>query len=250
MIGKVIMKGIFCPALIFALTLFAWAGEQAEPRLITVTGDAQVNVVPDEVILTLGVETWNKDLGVAKSENDKCVMKVLALAKKYKIESKYIQTDHISIEPRYHDTYEQKDFIGYFIRKTIVLTLKDIAKFENLLSGALESGVNYVHGIQFRTTELRKYRDQARSLAIKAAKEKANDLAKELGQKIGKPYSIQEGYGGWWSSYNAWWGSRWAGGMTQNVAQDISGADLAAEGSLAPGQITVSARVTVSFDLD
>ncbi|MEW5692254.1 MAG: SIMPL domain-containing protein [Candidatus Hydrogenedentota bacterium] len=238
----------------FVLVLFfsfpAWAGDQPELRLITVTGDAEVRIVPDEVILTLGVETWNKDLGVAKSQNDECVKKVQAVAKKYKIEPKHIQTDYISIEPRYEDHWEHRKFVGYFVRETIVFTLRDTSKFEDLLSSALEAGANYVHGVQFRTTELRKYRDQARALAIKAAQEKANDLAKELGQKVGKPHTIQEDRAGWWSWYNAWWGSRWSVGMAQNVIQNVAGGPSETESSIAVGQININARVTVSFELE
>ena len=40
-------------------------------------------------------------------------------------------------------------------------------------SSAIEAGANKVQGLEFLTTELRKYRDQARSMAIKAAQEKA-----------------------------------------------------------------------------
>jgi uncharacterized protein YggE len=253
---RVITGVLLVVAIVLAFALPAWAvnpPEQpgaAETRLITVTGDAEVRVVPDEVILTLGVETWDKDLAVAKSQNDERVKKVLALAEDFGIEPKYIQTDYISIEPRYEDSYEHRDFIGYFVQKTIVITLKDISKFEDLLSGVLGAGVNYVHGIQFRTTELRQYRDQARALAIRAAKEKAEALAKELGQKVGKPTAISEGQSGWWSWYNAWWGSRWGGGQAQNVVQNVGGGPAPAEGSLAPGQITVNATVTVSFELE
>ena len=52
----------------------------AAPRLITTTGEAEVLVIPDEVILTLGVETSNKQLSLAKRENDEIVAKVLAAA--------------------------------------------------------------------------------------------------------------------------------------------------------------------------
>jgi len=58
---------------------------------------------------------------------------------------------------------------GYSVQKTIVVTLSDLSKFEDLLSGVLEAGANYVHNVEFRTTELRKHRDQARALAIQAA---------------------------------------------------------------------------------
>jgi uncharacterized protein YggE len=78
----------------------AWAGEPSmsqEPRLITVTGDAEVRVVPDEVILTLGVETWDKDLGVAKTQNDDIVRRVLGLVLESGVEPEHVQTDYISI---------------------------------------------------------------------------------------------------------------------------------------------------------
>jgi uncharacterized protein YggE len=240
--------------IILVLVLPAQAGsppETSEPRLITVTGDAEVRVVPDEVILTLGVETWDEDLATAKKRNDARVKKVLAAAEKHGVEARHIKTDYISIEPRYHDNYEKGEFIGYFVRKTIVITLRDISKFEDLLTDALlDAGANYVHGVRFRTTELRKHRDQARVLAIKAAKEKAEALSKELGQKVGKPHAIREEYAGWWSWYNAWWGSRWSGGMAQNVIQDVGEIPSAAEGNISPGQIAVSAKVTVSFELE
>ena len=244
------IKNIILPLMVVFLTpYFVFAADQQEPRLITVTGDAEVRVVPDEVIITLGVETWDKDLTIAKSENDKRIQKIIDIAKKQNVAGKHIQTDYISIEPRYEHRHEHRNFIGYFVKKTIVITLKDTEKFENILSSILEAGANYVHGVQFRTTELRKHRDQARSLAIKAAQEKANDLAKELDQKVGKPYKIQENQSGWGSHYNSWWGSRGRGGMSQNVIQDVAGSSES-ESSIALGQIKVTARITVSFELE
>ena len=75
-------------------------------------------------------------------------------------------------------------------------------------------------------------------------------LAGELGQQVGDPYTIQEVQSGWWSGYNAWWGSRWGGGMSQNVIQEIGGASVLADSSVAPGQISVNARVSVTFELE
>jgi uncharacterized protein len=241
-------------ALLLVFSLSAWTGNQlesTEPGIITVTGEAEVRVVPDEVILTLGVETWDEYLKSAKSQNDERVKQVLAIAQSYGIEARHIQTDHISIEPRYEDNYEKKNLIGYFVRKTIVITLKDISQFDDLLTSMIDADVNYVHGIQFRTTELRKYRDEARALAIKAAQEKANALAGELGQSVGKPRTINEEQAGWWSWYNSWWGPGWGNTMSQNVIQEAGGSSLTTDdGTIAPGQITVNARVNVSFELE
>lgn len=250
---KARIVGVVGVSLILLFTLCAWTGDQLvsrEPRLITVTGDAEVRVVPDEVILTLGVETWDKDLVTAKHQNDAIVNNALGLAADYDIDPQHVKTDFVNIEPRYrHGTYDEQDFIGFFVRKTIVFTLRDISKFEDLLTSALGVGVNYVQGIQFRTTQLRTYRDQARALAIKAAREKAIALAEELGQEVGEPHMIREDKSGWWSGYSAWWGSSWGGVMAQNVIQEL-GSGSSATDTLAPGQISVQARVTVNFQLE
>lgn len=250
---KARVVGWVAVVLVSVLLITAWTDTEAdngELRLISVTGEAEVRVVPDEVILTLGVETWDKDLDLARQQNDQIVGKVLALAAEFGIDPQHVQTDYVAIEPRYRNGYyEERDFIGYFVHKTVVITMRDLTRFEGLLAAALDSGVNYVHGIQFRTTELREYRDEARALAIQAAKEKAAALASELGEDIGEPYKIEEAQSGWGSGYNVWWGSRWGGGMSQNVIQELGTGSLPAEGTLAPGQINISATVAASFVL-
>lgn len=222
---------------------------QPQPRSITVSGNAEVRVIPDEVILTLGIETFDLNLDIAKKSNDAIVLTALAVTKEFGIDPKLVQTEYISIEPRYDDYSVKRGFQGYNVRKTMVITLRDISKFEGLLSAMLKSGVNYIQGIDFRTTQLRKQRDQARSLAIKAAQEKAAALAGELGQKIGQPLTIHEDASNWWSGYS-WWGSRWGSSMTQNVIQNSNqSTSLAEDSTLAPGQISVNATVTVEFEL-
>lgn len=219
------------------------------PGEITVAGEAEVRVIPDEAILSLGVETWHNDLSTAKRRNDQRVAQVHAVARTYGLPEKYIQTDHISIEPHYRDSYDREDLEGYLVRKSIVLTIRNLENFDDLLTDAIEAGANVVLGIQFRTTELRKYRDQARDLAIGAAREKANDLAAALDQDVGEPQTVYEDHVGWWSWYNAGlWGSHW-NSPSQNVVQNVSGEGMPLDGAIAPGQITVSARVSVTFRL-
>ncbi|HIE05695.1 MAG TPA: DUF541 domain-containing protein [bacterium (Candidatus Stahlbacteria)] len=234
---------------LLAFICSAFAGGEGEPRLVTVTGDAEVRVVPDEVIITLGVETFDQNLTVAKKKNDRSVKRIIGLADKYEIKKKYLQTSHISVVPDYDHYQGEAKLVGYFVRKTIVITLKDLSRFEGLLTDALKSGANYVHGIQFRTTKLRKHRDQARALAINAAREKAAALASELNQKIGKPYTINEEPTWWWSYYNSWWGRGWGSRMSQNVVPNVGGSYQGESGTIALGQITVNARVRVSFEL-
>jgi hypothetical protein len=132
------------------------------------------------------------------------------------------------------------------VRRSIVVTLRDVKRFEELLAAVLESGTNRVDGLEFRTTALRKHRDAARALALKAAREKAEAMAAELGCKVGKPVTISEGAAG----AGLWaWGGRRGNQMTQNVMGEApSGGGEGSEG-FAPGQISVTASVNVSFEL-
>jgi uncharacterized protein len=220
---------------------------QMESHKVTVTGEAELRVVPDQVILTVGVQTQQLDLGAAKDENDRIVRAALAVARDYGVPAELVQTEYIHIEPRYRDSYEKRDFLGYAVWKSMAITLRDVGKFEGLLSALLDAGVTNVLGVDFQTTELRKNRDQARTLALKAAQEKAAAMAGALGHKVGEPLSIREDQSNWVSGYS-WWGSRGTS-MTQNVIQNVGEASLSSDSTLAPGQIAVSARVTVEFSL-
>ena len=218
---------------------------------ISVNGTAEIRVVPDEVILNLGIETNDMSLTTAKQANDVRVRKVIAVAKAAGVEDRRLQTDFLDVEPRYETVNNVRTFRGYWVRRAVAITLRDISKFDALLSDALEGGANYVHGIEFRTTEFRKHRDEARARAIRAAQEKAAALVKELGLSLGKAQSIEEYPVGWWSSYGYYargWGNRMEAQAVQNSIQE-AGAAAPEEGTLAPGQILVSAQVRVVFTI-
>ena len=222
-----------------------------EPRQVTTSGEAEIKVAPDEVVFRIGVETVDPTLAAAKRRNDEAVARVQAAAKAHGVEAKDLQSDYLSIDPRYRDSGDHKEPTSYVARRTMIATLRDVARFDELYGAVVEAGGNTVHGVDFRTSELRKHRDEARRLAIKAASEKAAALAGALGQGLARPLVIEEEHSGWASSYGWWGGYGYGGGMTQNVMQAApsgrgGGGD---DGSLAPGRISVSARVRVKYEL-
>ncbi len=219
---------------------------------ITVSGEAVVNVRPDKIVVTLGIETWDTDIMAAKQKNNDILKKTVAAIKESGIPEKEIQTDHLSIEPRYKNDYRKEDFIGYFVRNTLVVTLTETDKVEGLVTKVLQAGVNYIHGIDFQTTEFKKYREQARDLALKAAKEKAEKMAGVLGQSVGVPIQINENFSGspWWY-YSSWsgWGYGRNQGMSQNVIQNVQAGAGEISDTIALGKISIRANVSVTFEL-
>jgi hypothetical protein len=224
------------------LALLCHAQQPREQQLITVTGEAEVRAVPDEVVFDVSVRTTNRDLKTAKAQTDERLRTLIALARRYKVAPEDMQTDYVKLEPRYRGGNETRTFLGYAVRKDLVFTLRDVTQAENLLSEVMTSGITSINSINFRTSQMRKYRDQARAMAIRSAREKAIALTAEIGQKIGRAYSIEEEA----PTRNP------AAQNSYSVNSMMSSGDDAAEteGTLALGQITVNARVTVRFILD
>jgi uncharacterized protein YggE len=229
-------------ALTLAASPRAHADDKPEPRLVTVAGEAEVNVAPDEVVFDLTVSTFNRELRVAKSQTDERLKNIIAVAKRYGVADADTQTDYINLTPRYRGDNEARTLLGYSVRKDLVLTLRDVTRAEGLLSELLDSGVTRINTVSFRSSQMRKYRDQARDMAMRAAREKAAALAGAVGQKIGKAYSIEEDVPSRsYASQNV---------MSNNYSTVESESSSASEGTLAIGLIKISARVTVKFELE
>lgn len=224
-----------------------------QARRISTVGSAEVRVVPSRVVITFGIETFNPELSVAKRENDSRASAIIALTKELGIVPKDVQTDYIFVEP-VHEGYSERragKFLHYLVRKTIVVLLRDTTKFEHILSGGLERGATHVLRVRFEIDNLKQHRDKARSDATRAARDKAQALAVELGAKLGRVMSIQD-YGS--NEPSLYYGSSWreryeGGGQSQISSQSESPVSPTVGDSLALGQMRISAQISVSFEL-
>ncbi len=223
----------------------------ADRPLITVSGQAEVMVAPDEVVFRLKAENVNPDLNTAKAKTDDDVRKIVALARAYKIEPQNVQTDYIRVNQHYKDATQNRarEFDGYEVIQTTTILLKDVSRFESLLSDVVKAGISDVSDVTFRASQMRKYMDQARALAMRAAREKAVALAGEIGQRIGKANSIMEVGMNVSSAYeedsshsNSNYSNTSSAEIERNLADN--------QGTIAPGMISITARVKVSFELN
>ncbi|HUJ22731.1 MAG TPA: SIMPL domain-containing protein [Bryobacteraceae bacterium] len=230
----------------FFLLPFLAQAQLNQGNIVSVSGDAEIKVIPNQVVISLGVETRDQNLAVAKTQNDRAVRSVLDAIGRLQIDPTDVQTDFMQVNIVY-DSSVHTIVNHYAVEKAIAVTLKDVSKFEALLTGVLEAGANHVYGVEFMTTDLRKYRDQARALAAKAAIEKANGLAAAAGLKVvGKPMNVSSySYGG-----GAWYGRLHS--MGANVSQNVyqTGDRGSAEGTIALGKISVTASVSMNFQIE
>jgi uncharacterized protein len=229
-----------------ALALLSFAArapaqQKTEPPHVSVAGEAELNVRPDEVRFDVTVQAFHKELKTAKTQVDDRLKGLVAIARKQGVADSDTQTDYVKVETRYKSGDAAKAILGYTVRKDFVLTLRDIGRAEGLLSELLDYGVTRINSITFSTSKMRQYRDEARAQAMKAAQEKAAALAGAVGQRIGKALVIEE---------VAPSQSGYLANLSANSVSYSRGDDSDTEGTFEIGLIKVSARVTVKFELE
>lgn len=224
-------------------------------RSVQVSGVAIVNVTPDRALIKLGVQSNGRSAKEAQARNSTTINQVVKALRSQGIEAKDIATDWYTIEPLYED-YDSLRIKGYRIHNIVEVTMRDAGKSNDAIISAFQAGANQVVDVQFYTSELRKYRDQAREAAMKAAMEKADALASTAGSGVNCVLTINENtssnfYGGgwWWYGYNSNQNL-----MTQNVVQNAAPAggessSTLDDGPLSAGQISIRVEVSASFGL-
>ena len=208
----------------------------APPKIVKTTGTAEIKVTPDRAVIQVGVERQGTTARSAKAAVDNTSRRILAALKAAGVDGKDIQTAYLDLQPTSY--YEKRVRINNFTAtQSLSVAIGDLSHLDDVMDAVMSAGANRIDGIEYQSTELRKYRDQARDEATKAAKEKAVALAQALGNQVGKTYSIEEVQQDGYSVM---------AGFAANVAKERTRESAP---STAPGQLTLTASVIVSFDL-
>lgn len=221
--------------IIFSSFIASQAQELRALPQISVSGEGKIIAVPDQVFISIAVETKGTNATDVKKQNDATIEKVLQFITKFKVPKSDVQTKSISLNPQYD--YEKKKR-NYNATQTIEILLKNIMQYDSLMEGLVDAGINRINGVEFKTSKLIEYQSEARKLAMKEAKSKADDYVSVIGQKVGKALSITD------NTQNYYPQPMYAlKSMAMNQAE-------APRETLAIGEIIISASVNVSFLLE
>jgi hypothetical protein len=226
--------------IIFALTIFimtmSYAQEMKPIPQISVSGEGKVKVVPDEALITATVETKGTNAKEVKKQNDQQVEAVLKFIKKMNLNPADYKTQHVALNPQYD--YEKKKH-NYNATQTIEIRLRDLSKYDELMEGLVDNGINRIDNVNFESSKMVYYQSEVRKLAMKEAKLKAEDYVSVLGQKIGKAISIVD------NSQNLHPQPVYARMKTMAMSDESAPRE-----TLAAGEIEITANVSVNFILD
>jgi uncharacterized protein YggE len=221
----------------------------ATTRTVQVSGTGVVYVTPDRVLIELGVQSTGATPDATQVANFSAVQKVTGAVRAVGVDPKDIAAAGYLVYPVY-DNSNSLEINGYRIDNTVSITLKDINRVDDVMIAALKAGANEVQDIQFYTSELRKYRDQARGMAMKASGEKAQALAVDGGAQAGCLINASENT--WSTYYGSYNGARSSAIWAQNVSQNANvqaASQLSDDAVFSLGQIAIQAQVSATYSL-
>jgi len=201
------------------------ASQQAEPRLVTTTGHGSVTAVPDEAVVTAGVNTRAATAASALAQNAETMQKVIDALKG--AGGTDLQTEEVSLYPQ---TDDNGAVTGYSAQNTVTAKSK-IAGAGGLVDAAVGAGANTVDGPSLDVSDRDALYRDALKQAVADARAKAQALADAGGFTVGGVFTASE-----------------QGSAPQPVFEAAGVARAAAPSTpVEPGTQDVTADVTVSF---
>jgi uncharacterized protein YggE len=231
-----------------ALLASAWAlaasnggAEVERPRIISVSGQAEIQAEPDRAVLTLGIEARKPKMEDARAEVTKAVEAVMKLTRDLKIEQKYVRTTRINVQPEYNwdGNARERNLIGYYVTRQVEIELRDLEKLGQLVEKSIDLGVNQLGDPRLDSSKRRELEREAMSKAVADARLNAEVIAKAAGARLGPPRTISASSGFMPPPMPM---------MKANMARMEAAADSAA-GSYQSGQMGFNGQVQVEYDL-
>ena len=180
-------------AMALALALASPLRAQAVDRLVTVGGEATIEVAPDTAIIRIGVTSQGKNAREASEANARQITAVLAAIKASGIDDRDIQTSRLSLQPQYDPNKSgTARLTGFQVTNQLTVRIHDIGKLPDILDRAIAAGANEMSGIEFAVSQQSRLLDQARAEAVADARRKAELYAQAAGAKLGRVLQIAD----------------------------------------------------------
>jgi hypothetical protein len=227
-----IAAAVTVAALLLGVALGRTASESGDgtTRTISVTGSGSVEVVPDEGQASFGVSVTAPTAVRARSESDRQQARVIAALKARGVADADIQTAEVYLSPSYSPNGRR--IVGYTASNTVTATIRDLDDAETIIPAAVAAGANQIGGLALSSSRQKELYGRALAAAVEDATGSAEALAAASGGELGEMRSVTE------SSSDA------------PIPIEADAKALAARTPIEPGQVEVTAAVTVVFELE
>jgi len=213
----------------------------SKTRSVTMTAEGKVTAKPDTATVNFSVVTQGKDASQVQSDNDKKMTKVVDYLKSKGVKQEDIKTSGYNLYPQYDynakPAGEPPAISGYNLNQSVTAKVRALDTVSAIVGGLTANGVNQIDNLSYFIDDPDSLKAKAREDAITKAKAKAQELANNLGVKLGRIINFSEGSGSTPVPYYDYM-SAGKGGSGGSAASPVE-----------PGGQDVTVDVTLTFEL-
>ena len=189
------MKLNYAFVAILAALLIVIAGCQpSQQNTISVTGDSEIKVDPNQAQVWAGYTIVNDTAAAAQADVNSVIGAMISGLKAEGIAEKDIETQQLSLYEETTWTEAGSKSLGWRATQTLKITTADMTKVGKIVDIAVANGANQINNIDFSLTPDKEqlYKQQALAEATANAKSKAETIAASLGTTLGNIVSVSE----------------------------------------------------------
>jgi uncharacterized protein YggE len=174
------------------LVCFASPKAQENKRYINITGTSELILPADQMNFTVQIKTINDSIEESKKANDNHLNELMVLLKSTGIILNDITTSPITLGKNYEYKNSERIQKGFFTEVNVSFLLKDLSKYYEI-TNKLSSGKSFDNiNSNYAVSDYELQNKLAYQKALKAAKEKAENMAITMGLKLGDVLEIDE----------------------------------------------------------
>lgn len=184
------MKKLLALAFVALFSLSAMAQQVDLRRKINVSGNAEAEVTPDIIYMSISLKEYLKD------NNSKKKVEITTLENQLynAVQSAGIPKENLMINniSSYNYATEKKKNPDFLVSKQYRLKVTDLNKFNAIMDAIDPKGIAYTNIDSYDYSKIETLKQELKIKALKAAKMKATYMVEALGDKLGGVLDIQE----------------------------------------------------------
>lgn len=151
--------------------------QETKKNFIEVTGVAEMEVEPDEILFNIGIKGDNKN---QLADNEKQLFEIL--------KNNGVKNEDIKFKSMYQNIYSKTKIFT----KNLQFKVTKKTDMGNLFENLNQKWITSINIAEIKNTKIADYRKTVKINALKAAKEKADYLLESMAKRTGNPLEIVE----------------------------------------------------------
>jgi uncharacterized protein len=210
---------------------------------VSVAWEGKSLTSPDTLSINIQISELGKTTKEAQDKANEKITKIKEILKEFDIPKQNIQTTNINVYTEYDRTKEERKLLGYRSQQDLNIKVQwegFAEKGGNIMNKISEVGEINVNNVNFIVDDKTKAMEEAREKAFNDATEKAKQLARLWGLSLGKPTMITEQEIQYYYDRPMY---------AKEMAMDAGAGNTMNEATLSPGQLELTARVNIVYEI-